>query len=39
VGFEELVMAYLQRPAKGASSSNPAQGAQPSGPPTKVMSR
>ena len=39
VGFEELVMAYLQRPAKGASSSNPAQGAQPSGPATKVMSR
>ncbi len=39
VGFEQLVMAYLQRPAKGANSSNPAQGAQPSGPTTKVMSR
>jgi ABC-2 type transport system ATP-binding protein len=39
VGFEELVLAYLQRPAKGAKSSNPAQGAQPSGPTTKVMSR
>jgi ABC-2 type transport system ATP-binding protein len=39
VGFEELVMAYLQRPAKGANSRNPAQGAQPSGPTTKVMSR
>jgi ABC-2 type transport system ATP-binding protein len=39
VGFEQLVMAYLQRPAKGATSSNPAQDAQPSGPTTKVMSR
>jgi ABC-2 type transport system ATP-binding protein len=38
VGFEQLVLAYLQRPAKGANSSNPAQGAQPSGPTTKVMS-
>ena len=39
VGFEELVMAYLQRPAKGTNSSNPAQGAEPPGPTTKVMSR
>ena len=39
VSFEQLVMAYLQRPAKGANSSNPAQGAQPPGPATKVMSR
>jgi ABC-2 type transport system ATP-binding protein len=39
VGFEQLVLAYLQRPAKGAKSSNHAQGAQPSGPATKVMSR
>jgi ABC-2 type transport system ATP-binding protein len=39
VGFEQLVLAYLQRPAKGAKSSSPAQGAQPSGPTTKVMSR
>ncbi len=39
VGVEELVMAYLQRPAKGAKSRYPAQGSQPSGPTTKVMSR
>jgi len=39
VGFEQLVLAYLQRPAKGANSSNPARGAEPSGPTTKVMSR
>jgi ABC-2 type transport system ATP-binding protein len=39
VGVEELVMAYLLRPAKGANSGNPARGAQPSGPTTKVMSR
>jgi len=38
-GFEELVLAYLQRPAKGKNSSNPAQGAEPPGPTTKVMSR
>jgi ABC-2 type transport system ATP-binding protein len=39
VGFEQLVLAYLQRPAKGATSSNPARGAEPAGPTTKVMSR
>jgi ABC-2 type transport system ATP-binding protein len=39
VSVEELVMAYLQRPAKGAKSRYPAQGPQPSGPTTKVMSR
>jgi hypothetical protein len=39
VGFEQLVLAYLQRPAKDAISSYPARGAQPSGPTTKVMSR
>jgi ABC-2 type transport system ATP-binding protein len=39
LGFEELVLAYLQRPAKGANSSNPARGAQAPGPTTKVMSR
>jgi ABC-2 type transport system ATP-binding protein len=39
VGVEELVMAYLLRPTKGANSGNPARGAQPSGPTTKVMSR
>ena len=39
VSVEELVMAYLQRPAKGAKSRYPAQGSQPSGPTTKVMSR
>jgi ABC-2 type transport system ATP-binding protein len=39
VGFEQLVLAYLQRPAKGTKSSNPAQGTQPPGPTTKVMSR
>jgi hypothetical protein len=38
-GFEQLVLAYLQRPAKAASSTNPAQDAQPPGPTTKVMSR
>ena len=39
VGFEQLVLAYLQRPDKGANSSNPTLGAQPPGPTTKVMSR
>jgi ABC-2 type transport system ATP-binding protein len=39
VGVEELVLAYLQRPAKGAKSRYPAEGSQPSGPATKVMSR
>jgi ABC-2 type transport system ATP-binding protein len=39
VGFEQLVMAYLQRPTRAANSSNPAQSAQPPGPTTKVMSR
>jgi ABC-2 type transport system ATP-binding protein len=39
VGFEQLVLAYLQRPTKGANSSNPARDAQPPGPTTKVMSR
>jgi len=39
VSFEQLVMAYLQRPAKGANPGNPARDAQPSGPATKVMSR
>jgi ABC-2 type transport system ATP-binding protein len=38
VGVEELVMAYLQRPVRAANS-DPARGAQPSGPTTKVMSR
>ena len=39
VGFEQLVIAYLQRPVKAAGSSNPARDAQPPGPTTKVMSR
>jgi ABC-2 type transport system ATP-binding protein len=39
VSFEQLVLAYLQRPAKGTNPSNPARGAQPPGPTTKVMSR
>jgi len=39
VGFEQLVMAYLQRPTRAANSSNPARDAQPPGPTTKVMSR
>jgi ABC-2 type transport system ATP-binding protein len=39
VGIEQLVMAYLQRPTKGANSGNSTRGAQPSGPTTKVMSR
>jgi ABC-2 type transport system ATP-binding protein len=38
-GFEQLVLAYLQRPARAAHSTNPAQDAEPSGPTTKVMSR
>jgi ABC-2 type transport system ATP-binding protein len=39
VGFEQLVMAYLQRPAKAPDSPSPAREAQPPGPITKVMSR
>jgi ABC-2 type transport system ATP-binding protein len=39
VGFEQLVMAYLQRPARAAGSPSPAREAQPPGPATKVMSR
>jgi ABC-2 type transport system ATP-binding protein len=39
VGFEQLVMAYLQRPARAEGSPSPAQEAQPPGPTTKVMSR
>src|SRR5579863_8398451 len=39
VGFEQLVMAYMQRPTKAAGSGNPARGAEPTGPTTKVMSR
>jgi ABC-2 type transport system ATP-binding protein len=39
VGFEQLVMAYLQRPTRAAGSPSPAQEAQPPGPTTKVMSR
>jgi ABC-2 type transport system ATP-binding protein len=39
VGFEQLVMAYLQRPSRAAGSGNPVQGAQPPGPTTKVMTR
>ena len=39
VGFEQLILAYLQRPARAGTSGNPAQDAQPSGPTTKVMSR
>jgi ABC-2 type transport system ATP-binding protein len=39
VGVEELVMAYLQRPARSAKSRYTAPGSQPSGPTTKVMSR
>jgi hypothetical protein len=36
VSFEQLVMAYLQRPFRVSDSGNPAQ---PTGPTTKVMSR
>jgi ABC-2 type transport system ATP-binding protein len=38
-GFEQLVLAYLQRPTRTANTSNLAQDAQPPGPTTKVMSR
>jgi ABC-2 type transport system ATP-binding protein len=37
VGFEQLVMAYLQRPANATAPGNPTQDAQPPGPATKVM--
>jgi ABC-2 type transport system ATP-binding protein len=39
VGFEQLVMAYLQRPARAPGFPSPARDAQPPGPTTKVMSR
>ena len=39
VGFEQLVLAYLQRPASGPGFPSPAREAQPPGPTTKVMSR
>ena len=39
VGFEQLVLAYLQRPARAPGFPSPAWDAQPPGPTTKVMSR
>jgi ABC-2 type transport system ATP-binding protein len=39
VGFEQLVLAYLQRPARAPDFPSPAREAQPPGPTTKVMSR
>ena len=39
VGFEQLVLAYLQRPARAPGSPSSAREAQPPGPTTKVMSR
>jgi ABC-2 type transport system ATP-binding protein len=39
VGFEQLVLAYLQRPARAPGFPSPAREAQPPGPTTKVMSR
>jgi hypothetical protein len=39
VGFEQLVLAYLQRPARAPGFPDSAREAQPPGPTTKVMSR
>ena len=39
VSFEQLVMAYLQRPSRAAGFPSPAREAQPPGPTTRVMSR
>jgi len=39
VGFEQLVLAYLQRPARAPGFPSPAREAKPPGPTTKVMSR
>jgi ABC-2 type transport system ATP-binding protein len=39
VGFEQLVLAYLQRPARAPEIPSPAREAEPPGPTTKVMSR
>jgi ABC-2 type transport system ATP-binding protein len=38
-GFEQLVLAYLQRPARAPDFPSPAREAEPPGPTTKVMSR
>jgi ABC-2 type transport system ATP-binding protein len=39
VGFEQLVLAYLQRPARAPDFPSPTREAEPPGPTTKVMSR
>src|ERR1700729_2047563 len=39
VSFEQLVMGYLQRPATGATTDDPAPAAQRSGPSTKAVSQ
>ena len=39
VGFEQLVMGYLQRPATAATTDDPAPAAQRSGPSTKAVSQ
>jgi ABC-2 type transport system ATP-binding protein len=39
VGFEQLIMAYLQRPAQVAAADNPAQAAARPGPTSKAVTR
>ena len=39
VGFEQLIMAYLQRPAEAAAADNPAPAAARPGPSTKAVTR
>jgi ABC-2 type transport system ATP-binding protein len=39
VGFEQLVLAYLQRPTRAPDFPSPTREAEPPGPTTKVMSR
>jgi ABC-2 type transport system ATP-binding protein len=39
VGFEQLVMTYLQRPSPGAAAENPAQAATRPGPTAKAVTR
>jgi hypothetical protein len=39
VGFEQLVMAYLQRPSNAAAQDDPAQAAARPGPATKAVTR
>ena len=39
VGFEQLIMAYLQRPPQAAAADNPAQAAERPGPASKAVTR